>query len=80
MTVNKAVAMRVTQLLTEKNMTQYRLERKSGILHGTMACIMGERNKTITLNTLYLIAYGFDMTIQEFLDHELFHYENIDID
>ena len=33
MLVNKAVAMRISKLLKEKNMTQYRLEQNSGILH-----------------------------------------------
>ena len=62
----------INQLLKEKGMTQYRLEQKSGILHGSMACIMNGRNKTVTLSTLLLLAKGFDMTVSEFLDSDLF--------
>ena len=49
MTVNNAVAKRITDLLREKDMTQYRLEQESGIQHGSMQCIINGRNKTVTL-------------------------------
>ncbi len=61
-------------------MTLYRLEQKSGILHGTMMCIMNERNKNITLKTIMQLARGFDMTLLEFLDDKLFTEKNIDLD
>lgn len=61
-------------------MTLYRLEQKSGILHGTMMCIMNERNKNITLKTIMQLARGFDMTLLKFLDDKLFTEENIDLD
>lgn len=78
MLVNKAVALRISKLLKEKNMTQYRLEQNSGIQHGSMACIMNERNKTVTLTTVILLARGFEMTLQEFLDDPLFDDNNLD--
>ena len=80
MTVNKAVALRISKLLQEKKMTQYRLEQNSGIQHGTMACIMNEKNKTVTLSTIILIARGFNMTLQEFLNDALFNDENLNIE
>ena len=60
-------------------MTLYRLEQKSGIQHGTMMCIMNERNKNITLKTIMQIAKGFDMTLLEFLDDKLFSSEDLEI-
>lgn len=72
MTVNNAVALRISNLLKEKNMTQYRLEQASGIQHGSMQCIMNGRNKTVTLSTVILLAKGFKMSPSEFLDDELF--------
>ncbi len=72
MNVSQAVAKRIEILLKEHNITQYRLEQKSGILHGSLACIMNGRNKTVTLSTVYMIAKGFDMTIVEFLNHDIF--------
>ena len=72
MNVSEAVAKRIRELLIEKDMTQYRLEQKSGILHGSMACILNGRNKTVTLSTIYMLARGFDMTIIDFLNKDFF--------
>ena len=80
MNICKAVGLRISNLLLEKKMTLYRLEQKSSILHGTMMCIMNERNKNVTLKTIMQLARGFDMTLLEFLDDKLFIEENIDLD
>ena len=61
-------------------MTQYRLEINSGIPHGSMACIMNEKNKTVTLTTIILIAKGFNMTLQEFLDDPLFDESKLEVE
>ena len=80
MTVNNAVAKRISKLLKEKNISQYRLEQESGIQHGSMQCIMNGRNKTVTLSTIIMLAKGFGMTLNDFLDDELFAVENLDIE
>lgn len=78
--VNDAVAKRVSRLLLEKNMSQYRLEQESGIQHGSMQCIMNGRNKTVTLSTVIMLARGFGMSLTEFLDDELFCSEDLELD
>ena len=80
MTVNDAVAKRISNLLRKKNMSQYRLEQESGIQHGSMQCIMNGRNKTVTLSTVIMLAKGFDMSLTEFLDEEIFSSEDLDIE
>ena len=80
MTVSQAVAKRITNLLKEKQMTQYRLEKNSHIQHGSMQCIMNGRNKTTTLSTVIMIARGFDMTVDEFLNDELFRSEMLEVE
>jgi transcriptional regulator with XRE-family HTH domain len=80
MTVNDAVATRISKLLKEKNMTQYRLEINSGILHGSMDCIMTGRNKTVTLSTIIMLARGFNMTLIEFLDDDVFRSDELEVD
>lgn len=80
MTVNNAVAMRIAKLLCEKNMSQYRLEQRSGIQHGSMQCIMNGRNKTVTLSTVILLAKGFDMPLTEFLNDEIFSSTELEIE
>ena len=80
MTVNDAVAKRISKLLREKDMSQYRLEQESGIQHGSMQCIMNGRNKTVTLSTLIMIARGFNMPLTEFLNDEIFSSEDLEIE
>lgn len=45
MTVNDAVAKRVSKLLVEKGITQYRLEQRSGLQHGHMQWIMSGKKQ-----------------------------------
>lgn len=78
MTTNDMVARRTINLMREKHLSQYRLEIKSGIPHGAMARILNGKNKTITLTTLYKLSFGLDMTINEFIDNEIF--KNFDKD
>ncbi|MBR5119704.1 MAG: helix-turn-helix transcriptional regulator [Clostridia bacterium] len=80
MTVNDAVANRISKLLQEKDMSQYRLEQESGIQHGSMQCIMNGRNKTVTLSTVMMLAKGFRMSLVEFLDDEIFYSEDLEIE
>lgn len=80
MTVNDAVAKKITKLLEQKQMTQYKLEQISGIQHGSLQCIMNGRNKTVTLSTVMMLARGFDMSLLEFLDDDLFRSEELEID
>lgn len=79
MNICTAVGLRICNLLEENKMSLYRLEQKSGILHGTMMCIINERNKNVTLKTVMQLAKGFDITLIEFLDDKLFDIENLDI-
>ena len=80
MTVNDAVAKRITKLLQEKDMSQYRLEQESGIQHGSMQCIMNGRNKTVTLSTVIMLARGFNISLTEFLDDDLFRSEDLEVE
>lgn len=77
--VNRAVALRISQLLKEKNMTQYRLAMNSGVTHSTLKNIIHETVKDNLLSTVILIATGFNMKVSEFLDSPLFSEENLDI-
>lgn len=78
MTLCEATAIRIEGLLKERNMKQYHLEKKTGILHGTMACIMDRKNKDITLSKIMMIAKGFDMSFIEFLDAPVFQSEELE--
>lgn len=79
MNVNKALAIRISQLLREKNITQYRLAVNCGISHSTLKNIMNETIKDNYLSTAILIADGFDMNVWDFLNTPLFSISNLGI-
>ena len=47
MNLNKAFAYRLTQLLNEKRLSKYRLEKESGITHSALRYIFNEVNKDV---------------------------------
>ena len=45
MTLNQAFAIRVREILKQKGMTQYKLEKATGIYHSTMTSILNNKTK-----------------------------------
>ena len=80
MNISQAVALRIRQLLQENNLTQYRLEHNACLSHETVKSIMKGKAKGVNLKTLISIADGFGMTISEFLNSDLFLYDNLNLD
>lgn len=80
MTVGQAVAKRIREILYQRDMTQYRLEQKAGMQHGTMQSVVAGRNKTVTLSTVMMVARGLDMSLIEFLDSDIFRSEDLEIE
>ena len=80
MTISKAVSIRINELLKENQMTQYKLEQKSGISHDTIKSIMKGKAKGVNLKTIIAIADGFELTVSEFLNNDLFLYNSLDMD
>ncbi len=78
-TVNHALALRIEELLKEKNITRYKLAMESGVPHSTIKNIMHETVKDNLLSTTILIANGFGISVSEFLDSPLFDEENLSI-
>ena len=79
MTTQKAVAMRISKLLIQKDMTQYSLSVKSGISKQGIANIINEKYNTIKLDTIIKLADGFEMTLQEFVSDDVFNRANLNI-
>lgn len=77
--VNEAVVARIDQLLKEKDITRYKLAMNSGVTHSTLKNIMHNAVNDNLLSTIILIAGGFDMTVSEFLDSDLFLEDNLKI-
>ena len=79
-TLNEVVIDRLNFYMGKLNLTQYALAQKSGVPFPTIKSIMQRRTKGITLKTIIMLAYGVGVTVSEFLDDELFCYENLELD
>ena len=80
MTISQAVAKRISKLLSERNLSQYRLERNIALSHNTMKSIMTARNDGVNLKTVALIVKGLDVTLSEFFDDPLFESDELEVD
>ena len=79
MKLQKAVAMRISKLLVKNKMSAYTLSVRSGLTKQAISNILNEKYESIKFDTIYKLADGFGMTINEFIDNELLKRENIDI-
>ncbi|MBQ8451251.1 MAG: helix-turn-helix domain-containing protein [Clostridia bacterium] len=80
MKLSTAVAIRVSKLLEERKMSQYRLEKIIAMPHNTMKTLMGERNQSVNLKTVMQIIRGLEMTTAEFFDDPIFESDDLEID
>lgn len=80
MKISEAIALRIRELLKQRNMTLYKLEKESGVLHGTMSNIMYGRNKGVTLTVIIQISKGFGISYQEFLNSPYLEEINLDVE
>ena len=80
MTTQKAVALRISNLLVKNNLTQYALCQRIAMPEETLRSIISERYKTVKLDTIILVCDGFNITIQEFFNDDIFKRENLDVE
>ncbi|MCI7003475.1 MAG: helix-turn-helix transcriptional regulator [Clostridia bacterium] len=80
MKLSTAVALRVSNILAERKMSQYRLEKIIAMPHNTMKTLMGERNQSVNLKTVMQIIRGLEMTTAEFFDDPIFESNDLEID
>lgn len=80
MTINQAVAIRVRELLKEKNMSQYKLEQETGLYHSTMNAILNNRVKASNFKSIALIVKALGMSLSDFFNNPVFNFDNIIIE
>ena len=80
MNLQKAVAIRIVKLLNKNNMSQYSLSIKSGLTKQAISNIINEKYSSVKFDTVIKIADGFNMTLQEFVNDDVFNRENLNLD
>ena len=80
MKIQRAVALQITNLLIKENISQYELSKRMCTDRSTIKHIIHEEYKSIKFETVIKIADAFNMTLQEFLNDDLFKRENLEIE
>lgn len=78
MQLNRAVSMRLLELLSEKNMTQHQLSTKSGLLRSTVSNIINCTYPSMKLRVIHELCQGLEIGINEFFSSPLFDETNLD--
>ena len=78
MQLNRAVSMRLNELLSEKNMTQYQLSTKSGLPRSTVSNIINCTYPSMKLRIIHELCQGLEIGINEFFSSPLFDEANLD--
>ena len=68
MTLIKAVAKRIKEILKERNLTQYALYKLTGVAQSTISTILKGEINTIRLSTIYELCAGLKIELSEFFD------------
>ena len=75
MELSNAIRQRIINLLKVNHLTVKSLADKTNMNVSTLDNFLLGRNKTITLNILFIICCGFEITLKEFFKDKLF--ENV---
>ena len=78
MLLNKAVSIRLSELLKERKMTQYQLYMKSGVPKSTIGNVINCSYESVKLRVILEICQGLGISINEFFASPLFEESNLD--
>ena len=78
MQLNKAVSTRLSELLTERNMTKYQLYMKSGVPKSTIGNIMNCSYDSVKLRVIHEICQGLEIGVSDFFQSPLFEENNLE--
>ena len=80
MNLNRAFALRVSKLLSEKKMSKYKLEKETGLTHSALRYIFNEVNTDVKFSTIVKVCGALNISLTDFFDDELFNFDNFDLD
>ncbi|MCI8418963.1 MAG: helix-turn-helix transcriptional regulator [Oscillospiraceae bacterium] len=78
MKLNQAVSERLTELLRERDMTQYQLFLKSGVPKSTIGNIVNCSYDSVKLRVLHELCQGLSIGLGAFFDSPLFDESNLE--
>lgn len=80
MNLNRAFAIRLTNLLNEKKISKYKLEKETGLSHSALRYIFNEVNNDVKFSTIVKVCDVLKLSLVEFFNDDIFKIENLDTD
>ena len=78
MQLNEAVSKRLTELLRERDMTQYQLYMKSGVPKLSIGNVVNCAYDSVKLRIIHEMCQGLNISISEFFNSPLFDESNLE--
>ena len=72
MNAKEAVAKRIHELCSERNMTVNALANNAGISPSTIYSMLNYKSQNPGVVSIHNICYGFDITLREFFNSDIF--------
>lgn len=72
MNAKEAVAKRILELCSERNMTVNALANNAGISPSTIYSILNRKSQNPGIVSIHNICCGFDITLREFFNSDIF--------
>ncbi len=72
MNAKEAVAKRILELCSERNMTVNALANNAGISPSTIYSMLNRKSQNPGIVSIHNICYGFDITLREFFNSDIF--------
>lgn len=76
--LNQAISERLTELLTERNMTQYQLYMRSGVPKSTIGNVVNCAYDSVKLRIIHEMCQGLEINISDFFNSPLFEEHNLE--
>lgn len=78
MDLSKAIRIRITNLIEERNLNVSKLSTMAGISRATLSKFLSGQRKYLRIDILEYICEGLNMKLKEFFDDEIF--DNIEME
>ena len=79
MTVSEAVVQRILNLCNERDMTINKISNVSGVTQSTISDIVNHTTNNAGIATIKKLCDGFEISIREFFDDDLFEHLEQDV-
>jgi len=78
MNLNRAFALRLSNILIEKKISKYRLEKETGLTHSALRYIFNEVNVDVKFSTIVKVCNALNIPLTDFFNDKLFELSNLD--